>query len=70
MRKSRARVNHKYIYEEFTASPLNSNVLASYYSFSPSVDENQADLITVDHFNEDSFNNFIVNKEKSLAGVL
>lgn len=67
LRKSKSRVTHKNIFQELESKGL--NIIASYMSFND-LSTDKTNLATMEYFTQDSFKDFINNREKSLSGIL
>ena len=67
LRKSKSRVTHKDILQDFSTN--GQNIVASYMSFQDR-SQDKANLATVEYFAQESFQDFINNREKALSGIL
>ncbi|CAG9334959.1 unnamed protein product [Blepharisma stoltei] len=67
LRKSKTRVNHKFIFQEFMDEK--SKIIATFLGFSDNK-KDKANIATVDFFNPESFDEFIHNCDKPLSGIL
>jgi len=69
MKKSRAKVAHRQIYDEFLQKEPPCAVIGTYISFSDE-EKGGRDVITLQHFSKQTFGNFIFKKQKSMNSVL
>ena len=72
LRKSKNKVSHKYIAQEFLNSSVDSGLVAQYLSFE---EQDLSSKATVHFFQQDSFSishsdDFVHNREKTLSGLL
>ena len=78
LRESKKKISYKTVKEEFMSGKSDTDIIASHYSYSSSIDKQGAlinhngsiDVVTVEHYSARDFNRFLLKPEKPMKSFL